>query len=327
MAEENKIPVVIRTQVYLTDPEYFCNKSWTLSYNLNTKSWISYHSYLPNFYIGENNFFYSGLNGCCTTDEFQAFAGVLNPVIPTTTSTTTYIPSPTTTTTTTLIDCDLEGEVRLTNCNLVGTGLITVPPTTTTTICSRPSNLTEFLFIEGYTLGTGPEVIFTASQVDACAAVPSIQYIISPANTDGSTLTTFSGFANTTSETLQLGNTVYYESGRDCTFVPDGWYFAYSPTPLTYLYQISGGVIINITVCDSMTTTTTTTIIVPNCFSFTISKTTVGVVAVTYTDCSGNPQSRNVGNVEGGPSTQTFCARSGSVTTPPEVTLINNGSC
>ena len=62
MAEDNKIPVVIRTQVYLSDPDYFCNKSWTMSYNMNTKSWISYHSYIPNFYIGENNFFYSGLN-------------------------------------------------------------------------------------------------------------------------------------------------------------------------------------------------------------------------------------------------------------------------
>ena len=58
-------PVVIRTVVDLTDPEYFCNKSWTISFNMNTKSWISFHSYIPNWYIAENNFFYSGLNGGC----------------------------------------------------------------------------------------------------------------------------------------------------------------------------------------------------------------------------------------------------------------------
>ena len=48
------------TIVYLTDLTYFCNKSWTLSFNMNTKSWVSFHSYLPNYYIGDNNFYYSG---------------------------------------------------------------------------------------------------------------------------------------------------------------------------------------------------------------------------------------------------------------------------
>jgi hypothetical protein len=57
--------VELKTIVDVTDPEYFCNKSWTLSFNMNTKSWISFHSYIPNFYIAENNFFYSGMNGGC----------------------------------------------------------------------------------------------------------------------------------------------------------------------------------------------------------------------------------------------------------------------
>lgn len=47
--------------VSLTDQNYFCNKSWTLSFNVNSKSWVSFHSYIPNYYIGDNNFFYSGL--------------------------------------------------------------------------------------------------------------------------------------------------------------------------------------------------------------------------------------------------------------------------
>ena len=81
-------PLVTRKVVYVTDTEYFCNKSWTVSFNFNTKSWISFHSYLPNWYIGENNFFYSGINGCC--GDLEAIVGTIGP-IPTTTSTTTKL--------------------------------------------------------------------------------------------------------------------------------------------------------------------------------------------------------------------------------------------
>ena len=88
---------VIRTQVYVTDQEYFCNKSWTLSYNLSTRSWISFHSYIPNWYIAENNFFYSGVNGCC--DDFNAIVGTPNP-------------------------CLLEGHI---NCNVTTTTTTTAP--------------------------------------------------------------------------------------------------------------------------------------------------------------------------------------------------------
>jgi hypothetical protein len=64
----DEVPTVIQ----LLDPEYFCNKSWTLSFNLNTKSWVSFHSYIPNYYIGENNFFYSGLNQGCNLTAIAA---------------------------------------------------------------------------------------------------------------------------------------------------------------------------------------------------------------------------------------------------------------
>jgi hypothetical protein len=78
-------PIITREVVYLTDEAYFCNRSWTLSFNFNTKSWISFHSYIPNWYIAENNFFYSGQNDCCTT--LDALVGT--PTAPTTTTTTT----------------------------------------------------------------------------------------------------------------------------------------------------------------------------------------------------------------------------------------------
>jgi hypothetical protein len=85
---------VLVEYIALTNREYFCNKSWTLSFNMNTRSWVSFHSYIPNFYIAENNFFYSGLNEGC---DLAAIAAV-------------EIPTPaTTTTTTTVLYCNLIG--------------------------------------------------------------------------------------------------------------------------------------------------------------------------------------------------------------------------
>ena len=265
MTEGIKTQVVLRTQVYLNDLDYFCNKSWTMSFNMNTKTWTSFHSYIPNFYIGENNFFYSGLNGCCDDVDsggFQAIAGVLNKTPPMTTTTTTFYPSPTTTSSTTIIDCELIGKAYLTYCELEGNAVITVPPTTTTTICQRPSNLlTQFIFVEGYTLGTDPEVIFSSSLEKACSAILAIEYI--SANPTNGTLSEFNIYANTTTTELQLNNIVYYGDGTDCTLVPDGFYLL-DPTldreSSNYVYEVLGGVILNIINCDCGTTTTTTTL-------------------------------------------------------------------
>ena len=120
--DENISPVVIREIVYLTDIEYFCNKSWTLSFNVNTKSWVSFHSYIPNWYIGENNFFYSGLNDGC---DLHAIA--VQEVPATTTTTTTYVP-----------DCSMDGTaINITpDCALEGTATTEIPVTTTTTSTS-----------------------------------------------------------------------------------------------------------------------------------------------------------------------------------------------
>lgn len=48
--------------IELADSRYFCDVSFTLSYSLVTKSWTSFHSYLPNAYIGGLNVFYTGVN-------------------------------------------------------------------------------------------------------------------------------------------------------------------------------------------------------------------------------------------------------------------------
>jgi len=110
--------LTIRQYVNLTDVEYFCNKSWTLSFNFNTKSWTSFHSYIPNWYIAENNFFYSGLNGGCdleaiAVEEVPIECDFNGTAIPQTTTTTTTTATPTTTTTSTTtvppLQCNING--------------------------------------------------------------------------------------------------------------------------------------------------------------------------------------------------------------------------
>jgi hypothetical protein len=136
--------LTIRQDISLSDEEYFCNVSWTLSFNMNTNSWISFHSYLPNFYIAENNFFYSGQNNCCEDFDFLVGELVPNPTTTTTTSTSTTSTSTTTTTTTTAApDCSLAGNGQIVSldCNLVGTGQY-VNTTTTTTSSSTTTTTT-----------------------------------------------------------------------------------------------------------------------------------------------------------------------------------------
>jgi hypothetical protein len=301
-----------RTQVYLTDPEYFCNKSWTLSYNVNTKSWISFHSYIPNFYIAENNFFYSGINGCC--EDFDLVAGEIVPTPSTTTTSSTQAPATTTSTTTaSILDCTLVGQGRITDCTLEGTGVITVPPA-----CRRPTGVITFTLVTGYNIIDPPStVVSTGSQIDACNAITYV--------------TTYPEFIYTlilgNALSLTLYQTVYANNGTtDCNVIPDGWYFTdQSANTTTDVYHIVAGVIVEIVACFAPSTTTTSTTIA--CISYTVIKSTVGVVSIPYTDCTGLPATASVGLPGGGPSSTTFCARNGSVTTPPEVSLTNNGPC
>ena len=132
----------INQYIDLTDVKYFCNKSWTLSFNVNTKSWVSFHSYIPNWYIAENNFFYSGLNEGC---DLTAIAVQEIPTPTTTTTTTTllycsldgtavYGGTTTTTTTAYIADCTLTAGsiIRVLDCTLIP-GSVEIPTTTTST--------------------------------------------------------------------------------------------------------------------------------------------------------------------------------------------------
>ena len=254
--------IVIRKVVKVTDPDYFCNKSWTISFNMNTKSWISFHSYIPNWYIAENNFFYSGLNGCC--DDLEAVA--VNELPPTLTTTTTFCwtcrPIPTTSSTTTIaLECELRGNVFKTSCELSGSAIITVPPATTTTICQRPVGLTGIGFISGYTITGDPSTISTGSFEDACNAMSFLSTIT---NYDDIEITTLTG----STVGLYIDNIVYYDfESTDCTLMPDGWYFTdESMYTNQYVYHVEGGVITEIQTCYCGTTTTTTTVLnIPEC--------------------------------------------------------------
>jgi hypothetical protein len=246
MADDNKIPIVIRTQVYLTDTDFFCNKSWTISFNFNTKSWVSFHSYLPNWYIGDNNFFYSGVNGCCTDidgSNFTAIVGDLSKV-PSTTTTTTALLTTTTTTVSPLkpIYCDLEASAIITSCELEGTAIITVPATTTTTICARPSGLAEFSFISGYEITGDPVVDSTISLATACEAI-AITVVRSPD-------VTVNGFT-AGALSLEIDSIVYVNAySIDCTLVSDGWYYTPEGQEFGYAYHVINGIISEIATCD-----------------------------------------------------------------------------
>ncbi|MEI6187002.1 MAG: hypothetical protein WCP46_00675 [Alphaproteobacteria bacterium] len=79
-----------RTEVSLNDPKYFCNKSFTMSYDFDMQTWISLHSYIQNFYVGSSNFYLSGLNSGNKTitynhllnnQKYNSYNGTIAPYI------------------------------------------------------------------------------------------------------------------------------------------------------------------------------------------------------------------------------------------------------
>ena len=50
-------PTLVHPQ---THPNIFDSASWTISYSPLTKAWVSFHSFLPNYYVAHNNYFSSG---------------------------------------------------------------------------------------------------------------------------------------------------------------------------------------------------------------------------------------------------------------------------
>jgi hypothetical protein len=79
--------------IQLGDPAHFLNVSWTLSFSFkaveqNRMAWVSYHSYLPNFYVGGENYFFSGRNSVAdqwlhniSTQLTNTYYGIIQPYI------------------------------------------------------------------------------------------------------------------------------------------------------------------------------------------------------------------------------------------------------
>ena len=240
----------IKRPISLNNEKYFCNKSWTISYDFNIQSWISFHSYLPSFYIADNAFFYSGKNDCCDLN-FDVIAGEVGPVIPiTTTSTSTNPPLFTTTTSTTQqADCQIgNGIFTVTDCALAGTATIVIPPTTTA--CTRPTGLSVNSLLEGYQVNLDPPVVSTGSSIDACSAAalvfgdPSVFRV--PA---------FRDFMYEESYGLNVGAILYDGAGVDCALVQDGWYSTnstYQNGFNAYVFNVEDGVIIAVELCEPL---------------------------------------------------------------------------
>lgn len=73
-------------EIQLTDNRYFCNKSWTVSFSFLSNSWISHHSYFPDYYISYPNTFQSGnKTGIYTHNtnytQFHTYYGKVEPYI------------------------------------------------------------------------------------------------------------------------------------------------------------------------------------------------------------------------------------------------------
>lgn len=260
----------IRKNISLGDPTYFCNKSWTVSYHVHAKAWVSFHSYLPNYYIGENNFFYSGINDSC--DDFDFLVGVIN----------------------NQVDCSLSGIVREVDCYLQGyaedvtfsptttttttsttTSTTTAPPTTTTTTTTSSTTTTTTTAVAIYTHRF--VAIGDISLQDACIYEPTIEVY-------------------SYSSILQLGIIIYRTRIGDTLIDPivvDNTNVASIDWLLTTRYSFTTNVLGEVnntfdctptttttTTTTSSTTTTTTTVPAPTTTTTTTSTTTTTTTTV-----------------------------------------------
>jgi hypothetical protein len=238
----------IRTEVFLTDEDYFCNKSWSVSYNFNTNSWISFHSYLPNFYIAENNFFYSGLNDCCSPLEVIVAE---------------LLPNPTTTSTTTALPCGFLATAVEETCLLAGYGIDLTPTTTTTTSTITPtttSTTTVDCGLEGYATDITPTTTTTTSTISPTTTTTTTfdcsleGYAVDITPTTTTTSTTIAPSTTTTSTTATPTTTT--TTTVDCSL--DGYAVDVTPTTTTTT-TVAPTTTSTTTVAPTTTSTTTAT--------------------------------------------------------------------
>ncbi len=304
----------VRKVVSLSDPAYFCNRSWTVSFNFNTKSWTSFHTYLPNWYIGENNFFYSGINSCC--DDFDFIAGTLvpNPTTTSTTSTTKY--TTTTTTTSTTMDCSLEGVINIIYCGLEG-----VVYDMGTTPCTTPVDYVSYNLISGYSIvSPSGSVDSTLTWETACAAEEFL------ATYTGDPTNVYPTYVHALTDAIAVGSIVYLDIETDCTCVSDGWYFTDDLVSLGLVFHIEDCVITEFFSCEATTTTTTTTTSYTTTSTTTTTTTGIPVACGTMVTQSDNPSYPFIQPVDLGASTGVCMLTHQTYSLPDRVIVMWNGS-
>jgi hypothetical protein len=276
----------IKTVVSVYDPEYFCNKSWTLSFSMNTKSWISFHSYIPNFYIAENNFFYSGLNGGCDLEAI-AFSELPNCTTTTTTSTTK--------------DCRLVGTAvdLCIDCTIVGTAVEECTTTTTTSTSTSTTTTTTTIAPPTTTTTTttvGPEPTTTTTTT----VEPTTTTTTTSSSTTTTTTTTPPGPTTTTTTTAAPTCNNYNIEGAPSIDVEwlecDGTPNSETVTTAINVCAQTGSVtqtggagnITQLGSCTSPTTTTTTTTTIPptTTTTTTVPPTTTTTTTTAAPDCT-----------------------------------------
>jgi hypothetical protein len=69
----------------LENSDYFCDKSFTMSYSYNTDSWLSFHSFIPDYYLFDRNNFYTVKNKAIYKHNIQCnyltYYGIIYPYI------------------------------------------------------------------------------------------------------------------------------------------------------------------------------------------------------------------------------------------------------
>lgn len=237
----------LKKEIFLMDSDYFCNVSWTVSFNFVSNSWISFHSYLPNWYVGENNFFYSGLNDY--PNDFDVFVGIIDKGITTTTTTSS---SSTTTTSTTMAmgDCGFIATARIADCSLKGFGVAYID--TTDPGCTRESSVRNSTLFKGYN-----EIDTTVSSAQSCE---NMSYYNLYADDDSESVSYDPILLDAQITGYLVGDKVYIDNAtNDCTFIPDGWYFSDETATANTVFYVENGIIIDTIICNGSPVTTTTT--------------------------------------------------------------------
>jgi hypothetical protein len=70
--------------VSVHDPKYFCDASWTIAYSPKMKSWVSFYSFVPDYYTSQGDFFQTGYrhsvyNHLHSNRSFQTYYDITYP--------------------------------------------------------------------------------------------------------------------------------------------------------------------------------------------------------------------------------------------------------